>query len=220
MRIHREGTRIIQIFGGLLSLVALVSWLFLPSWVGAPLTFCFVLILAFVIRFFRVPTRPLLSDDEAVFAPCDGTVVAIEEVYEGEYFKERRIQVSIFMSIWNVHINYFPVSGQVEYFKHHYGKFLVAWHPKSSEENERTTTVVGRGERAVLFRQIAGYVARRIVSYAKEGNQATQNTECGFIKFGSRVDLFLPIDAKICIGLNDKVAGTQTVIARFAPKKD
>ena len=138
-----------------------------------------------------------------------------EEVEEKEYFKDNRIVVSVFMSIWNVHINWFPVSGTVDYFRHHHGLFLVAWHPKSSEDNERTTTVVDMGGQKIMFRQIAGMVARRIVSYARVGHRVEQNSQCGFIKFGSRVDLFLPLDADIRVKLGDKVVGTQTLIARL-----
>lgn len=169
----------------------------------------------FVMLFFRSPDRPLMEDPGTIYAPADGTVVVIEEVDENEYFKEKRLQVSVFMSLTNVHINWFPITGEVVYFKHHHGEFMVAWHPKSSEDNERTTTVV-RGERhTVLFRQIAGFVARRIVSYARVGERVRQNTQCGFIKFGSRVDLFLPLDAEVCVRLGDKVVGSQTPVARL-----
>ena len=188
---------------------------FFPVWLGGVVCFAALLGLLFVLRFFRVPKRVYPKDDDVVFSPADGTIVVIEETEETEYLHERRMQVSVFMSVWNVHINWFPVRGTVEYFRHHHGKFLVAWHPKSSEENERTTTVVGNGKVKILFRQIAGYVARRIVSYAKVGNPVGQNTQCGFIKFGSRVDLFLPLDAEICVKNGDKVVGTQTVVARL-----
>ena len=151
----------------------------------------------------------------AVFSPADGKIVALEEVDENEYFQGKRIVVSVFMSIWNVHINWFPVAGRIDYFRHHHGLFLVAWHPKSSEDNERTTTVVDMGGEKIMFRQIAGLVARRIVSYARVGHQVEQNTQCGFIKFGSRVDIFLPLDADIRVKLGDKVVGTQTLIARL-----
>ena len=145
--------------------------------------------------------------------------VNVGEVEENEYFHDTRIVVSVFMSIWNVHVNWFPVSGTVDYFRHHHGMFMVAWHPKSSEDNERTTTVIDMGGQKILFRQIAGLVARRIVSYARVGGRAEQNTQCGFIKFGSRVDLFLPTDADVQVRLGDKVVGTQTLIARLKKKE-
>jgi phosphatidylserine decarboxylase len=172
-----------------------------------------------VIWFFRIPRRPLLTDDEVVFSPCDGTVVVCEDVVESEVLGQKCLQVSIFMSITNVHINWFPVGGLVTYFKHHNGRFMIASHPKSSDENEHTTTAVEMpsGE-VVVFRQVAGFVARRIVSYARVGETATQNTPCGFIKFGSRVDLYLPLDAEILVGLGQKVRGSQTPIAHFKRK--
>jgi phosphatidylserine decarboxylase len=186
-------------------------WWMVAFWGGAALvTWCFV------VAFFRTPERPLLSDEETVFSPCDGTVVVCEDVTENEVTGERRIQVSIFMSITNVHQNWFPVGGRVTYFKHHNGRFMVAWHPKSSDDNERTTTAVETPSHGVVvFRQIAGMVARRIVSYAQVGETAVQNTPCGFIKFGSRVDLYLPLDAELLVGLGQKVRGGQTPIARF-----
>ena len=142
-------------------------------------------------------------------------MVIVEPTDVAEYLGERRIQVSVFMSVWNVHINWFPVGGMVDYYRYHPGKYLIAWHPKSSELNERTTTVVDTGKEKILFRQIAGMVARRIVSYAKPGSRVEQNTECGFIKFGSRMDIFLPPDAEICVKIGEKVTGKQTVIARL-----
>lgn len=215
MRIHKEGYAIIRTTALLLAaLVALCAW-FLPGVVAWALGVIALGFLLFVTAFFRCPARPVQTDPDVVFSPADGTVVAIEEVQENEYFHDRRLQVSVFMSIWNVHINWFPVGGTVEYFRHHHGRFLVAWHPKSSEDNERTTTVVNMGERKILFRQIAGLVARRIVSYARVGEQAQQNSQCGFIKFGSRVDIYLPVDADVRVRLGDKVTGTQSCIARL-----
>jgi phosphatidylserine decarboxylase len=169
-----------------------------------------------VIWFFRVPNRPQLTDDEVVFSPCDGTVVVCEDVVESEVLGRKCLQVSIFMSITNVHINWFPVGGRVSYFRHHNGRFMIASHPKSSDENEHTTTAVEMpsGE-TVVFRQVAGFVARRIVSYARVGEVVAQNTPCGFIKFGSRVDIYLPLTAEILVGLGQKVEGSQTPIARF-----
>lgn len=224
MKIHREGRR--KIVSPLLLLIVASSMIFVTcKWgsdnsriiiilwsVIAVLSF---LLSAFYLFFFRVPARPVIDDGDMVFAPADGTVVAVEEVTENEYFRDKRIQVSIFMSIWNVHVNWFPVGGTVDYFRHHDGDFLVAWHPKSSEKNERTTVVVNTGKEKVLFRQIAGFVARRIVSYAHEGLAVSQNAECGIIKFGSRVDLFLPPDSEIKVKLGDKTKGTQTIIAEL-----
>ncbi len=215
MKIAKEGNKIILICGvtfgviigglfffKLLTLAYIVSIFLFLKW-------CFIL------RFFRLPKRELLQDDKTIYSPADGTIVAVERVYEGEYFKEERLQVSIFMSVWNVHANWYPIGGKVKYFRHHHGKFIVANHPKSSTENERTTTVVEGDNGEVLFRQVAGYVARRIVSYVCEGEKAVQNNRFGFIKFGSRIDLFLPLDCDVAVKLRDKVVGSQSVIATF-----
>jgi phosphatidylserine decarboxylase len=170
----------------------------------------------FVIAFFRIPRREHITDENLIFSPCDGTVVVTEDVVENEVTHEKRIQVSVFMSTTNVHQNWFPVGGRVTYFKHHHGRFMVAWHPKSSDDNEHTTTAVETpAHGTVVFRQVAGMVARRIVSYARVGEEAVQNTPCGFIKFGSRVDLYLPLDAEVLVTLGQKVRGSQTPIARF-----
>lgn len=217
MRIHKEGASIILITASLAAVMAgLCLWL-LPLAAALPVSVAALAAVLFVTSFFRCPEREILREDDTVFSPADGTVVAIEEVEENEYFHDSRIVVSVFMSLWNVHVNWFPVAGTVDYFRHHHGLFLVAWHPKSSEDNERTTTVVDMGGRKILFRQIAGLVARRIVSYARVGHRVEQNSQCGFIKFGSRVDLFLPSDAEILVRLGDKVTGTQTRIARLKP---
>lgn len=169
-----------------------------------------------IVQFFRSPRKLITLDDEAILCPADGKVVVIEETEETEYFKDKRLQISIFMSPTNVHVNRNPVSGIVSYFKYHPGKFLVAWHPKSSTDNERTTVVVKKSNNVeVLFRQIAGALARRIVWYVKEGDTVQQGEEFGFIKFGSRVDLFLPIGTKVDVNIGDKVVGGKTVIARF-----
>ena len=182
-------------------------------------TLCLLLLLLFwffIVAFFREPRRVRIHDADLVFSPCDGRVVVTEVVSEDEYLKEEMLQISIFMSITNVHMNWVPVGGEVEYFKYHPGRFLVAWHPKSSTENERTTTVVRMASgRKVLFRQIAGLIARRIVSYARVGEVAGQNTQCGFIKFGSRVDVYLPLGTEVLVKLGDKVTGSQTPIARL-----
>ncbi|MBE8722935.1 phosphatidylserine decarboxylase family protein [Sphingobacterium pedocola] len=169
-----------------------------------------------IVQFFRSPTKKISVEDNIILCPADGKVVVIEETEETEYFKDKRIQVSIFMSPVNVHVNRNPISGIVSYFKYHPGKFLVAWHPKSSTANERTTVVVKhQNNTEVLFRQIAGALARRIVWYVKAGDTVTQGSEFGFIKFGSRVDLFLPLGTQIDVNINDKVVGGKTIIARF-----
>jgi phosphatidylserine decarboxylase len=167
-----------------------------------------------ILQFFRDPTRNWVTDDKAIIAPADGRVVVIEEVLETEFFKDKRLQVSIFMSPLNVHINRFPISGAVTYVKYHAGKYLVAYHPKSSTENERSTVVVTHADgKAILFRQIAGALARRIVYYCRENDRAVQGEQFGFIKFGSRVDLFLPLGTKVLVGLEEHVKGGITRIA-------
>ena len=169
-----------------------------------------------ILQFFRSPIKRITPDEQIVLCPADGKVVVIEETEETEYFKDRRIQVSIFMSPVNVHVNRNPISGVVSYFKYHPGKFLVAWHPKSSTDNERTTVVVKNGANVeVLFRQIAGALARRIVWYVKENDVVTQGAEFGFIKFGSRVDLFLPLGTELSVNIGDKVLGGKTLIAKI-----
>jgi len=170
-----------------------------------------------VLQFFRNPVRKIpVADNNLVYAPADGKVVVIEEAIETEYFNEKRLMVSIFMSPLNVHVNRNPVSGSIEYAQYHPGKYLVAWHPKSSTENERTTVVYNTGKEKILMRQIAGALARRIVNYLETGNQVKQGEDMGFIKFGSRVDLYLPLDAKIKVNLEEIVRGNQTVIAELA----
>jgi phosphatidylserine decarboxylase len=173
-----------------------------------------LIVFVLVVQFFRIPNRLLTTGDTKVIAPADGTVVVIEETEEGEYFKAPRRQVSIFMSPLNVHVNRNPVSGVVRYFKYYPGKYLVAWHPKSSTENERTTVVIESASGVqVLMRQIAGAVARRIIWYVKEGQPVEQGDEMGFIKFGSRVDVFLPLDAEILVKIGDRTKGGVTVLA-------
>ena len=214
MNLHREGYKII--FISTLILVGVVyglSSLNMYSWLQAVILVPILVLFVLVIRFFRNPPRFSDKTPNGVVSPCDGKVVVIEEVEESEYFNDKRIQISIFMSPLNVHVNRNPVSGVVNYFKYHPGKYLVAWHPKSSEKNERTTVVVENkvfGE--VLYRQIAGALARRIVNYAKVGDTVLQGTDAGFIKFGSRVDLFLPIGTKVNVKLNEVVKGGITVI--------
>lgn len=219
MTIHKEGYSIIIIT--LVILLALNYLLFLMlgnfPLVLTLLKIASLVFFLLVLNFFRSPMRKVTLNDKHVIAPADGKVVVIEETTETEVLKDRRIQVSIFMSPLNVHINRYPIGGKVSFFKYHPGLFLVAWHPKSSTENERTTMVIDndKGVR-LLVRQIAGAVARRIVFYAKEGQPAKQGEEFGFIKFGSRVDVFLPLDAKIKVNLNQKTVGGETVIAELA----
>jgi phosphatidylserine decarboxylase len=173
-----------------------------------------LLFLIIILQFFRNPNRQIVPNQNTITAPVDGKVVVIEEVFESEYFKDKRLQVSIFMSPINVHVTRFAATGRINFSKYHPGKFLVAWHPKASEENERTTVVIENsafGE--ILYRQIAGALARRIVNYATEGMQVVQGEDAGFIKFGSRVDLFLPIGTKLNVNLNDVVKGNKSIIA-------
>lgn len=183
-------------------------------WIKFSILLVSIVLFLLIIQFFRNPKRRTTLNNAHIIAPVDGKVVAIEEVYEGEYFKDKRLQVSIFMSPINVHVTRHPVSGKVIYSKYHPGKFLVAWHPKSSEENERTTVVVENkiaGE--IMYRQIAGAMAKRIVNYAEVGADVIQGSDSGFIKFGSRVDVFMPLNTKIKVSLNQKVKGGLSVIA-------
>ena len=215
MKIHKEGYNILMgsaLFLGVVNL--LVFWLF-PKFLFAIGVLSLILFLL-VLQFFRNPRREILiADDNIVYAPADGKIVTIEETEENEYFEDKRLQVSIFMSPANVHVNRNPVSGTVNYFKYHPGKYLVAGHPKSSTENERTTVVIDNGNEEILLRQIAGFLAKRIVNYVDVGEEVEQGTDMGFIKFGSRVDLFLPLDAKLEITLGQKVKGNKTILARL-----
>ncbi len=218
MKIHKEGYRIIFVA------VLLGIALFTPNvlffgelpivfWL---ITIFLVVMLYLVIQFFRVPKRTSPAGDNLIICPADGKVVVIEEVEETEYFNDKRIQISIFMSPMNVHANWNPISGITKYVKYHPGKFLVAWHPKSSTENERSTVVVEHDNgQEVLFRQIAGAVARRIVCYSEEGQQVIAGAEFGFIKFGSRIDVFLPLGTKLNIKLDDVVQGKTTIIGEL-----
>jgi len=175
-----------------------------------------IVIYLLIVNFFRFPNRVIIQDDNTILAPADGKIVVIEETEEAEYFQDKRIQVSIFMSIFNVHINWFPVNGIIRYFKYHKGNFAAAYLPKSSTENERTTIVIEcNNGKTILMRQIAGAMAKRIVSYAPVGGPARQDSHAGFIKFGSRVDLFLPLDTRIKVKLGQKTIGSQTVIGTF-----
>ncbi len=214
---HKEGFKIIRNTIITVIIVNGIAWYaFSESNLIKLLTFTSVVFIILILQFFRNPKRVIPVKSDQVIAPADGKIVVLEETVEYEYFKEKRIQVSIFMSPFNVHVNRYPISGEVKFTKYHPGKFLVAWHPKSSTENERTTIVVENEKTGpILLRQIAGAVAKRIVLYAKKGEKCSQGQDMGFIKFGSRVDLFLPLDAKINIKLNDIVKGGQTIIARF-----
>lgn len=171
--------------------------------------------LGFVTYFFRNPKRKIIADDNKIICPADGKIVVIEEVEVDEYFEDRRLQVSIFMSPTNVHVNRNPISGEVKYSAYHPGKYLVAWHPKSSELNERTSIVLDNGNFDIMMRQIAGKLARRIVNYLEEGEEVEQGEQFGFIKFGSRIDLFLPLNTKINVAIGQKVKGGITVIGEL-----
>lgn len=212
---HKEGTKTILLGIIFTAILLLVSDNFIEIiWLKKSFQIAAFLILIIILQFFRNPKRIAALSENHVLAPVDGKVVVIEEVFEGEYFKDKRIQVSIFMSPINVHVTRYAISGIVKFSKYHPGKFLVAWHPKASEENERTTVVVeNQTFGAILYRQIAGALAKRIVNYAEEGMQVIQGTDAGFIKFGSRVDLFLPLGTPINVVLNQKAIGGKTIIA-------
>ena len=212
---HKEGAQSILIGVVFTAVVLLLSDKFIElNWLKMALQISAFVLLIIILQFFRNPKRTVITNDNQILAPVDGKVVVIEEVYEGEFFKDKRIQVSIFMSPINVHVTRYALSGIVKFSKYHPGKFLVAWHPKASEENERTTVVIeNKTFGAVLYRQIAGALARRIVNYAEEGMQVIQGEDAGFIKFGSRVDLFLPLGTPINVALNQKAIGGMTVIA-------
>ena len=212
---HKEGAQSILIGVVFTAVVLLLSDKFIDlNWLKMTIQISAFILLIIILQFFRNPKRTVITNENQILAPVDGKVVVIEEVYEGEFFKDKRIQVSIFMSPINVHVTRYALSGIVKFSKYHPGKFLVAWHPKASEENERTTVVIeNKTFGAVLYRQIAGALARRIVNYAEEGMQVIQGEDAGFIKFGSRVDLFLPLGTPINVVLNQKAIGGKTVIA-------
>jgi len=216
MRLHREGYKYILIATVVWALIGYFSYRFLFE---VPIVFWLLNIIIFllwfwIIWFFRLPNRTFSMGEERIVAP-DGKVVVIEETFEPEYFKDKRLQVSIFMSPLNVHVNRNPISGVVKYMKYHPGKYLVAWHPKSSTENERTTLVIGNNKMDLLMRQIAGALARRICFYVKEGDEVKQNEEFGFIRFGSRVDVFFPIGTKVDVKIGEVVKGGITVLAHL-----
>lgn len=217
MTIHKAGYSLLIKILLILIAINLVVYYFIPNpTVVHTILISSIIIYLFIVNFFRFPNRVIIQDDNTILAPADGKIVVIEETEEPEYFKDRRIQVSIFMNIFNVHINWFPINGIIQYFKYHKGNFAAAYLPKSSTENERTTIVIeGNNGQTVLMRQIAGAMAKRIVSYAPVGGKARQDQHAGFIKFGSRVDLFLPLDTKIEVKLGQKTTGSQTVIGTF-----
>jgi phosphatidylserine decarboxylase len=218
MTIHKEGYKSIAIgviLFGIINILSfyllsfsspILSWLIFAATLG---------LLLFLVSFFRIPKRNLTTQDNAIIAPADGKVVVIEEVQADEYFTDRRIQVSIFMSPLNVHVNRNPVSGEVAYSEYHKGKYLVAWHPKSSTENERHTVVYRKDGKELLIKQIAGALAKRICNYLQAGQKVEQTAEMGFIKFGSRVDILLPLDAKVLVKIGDKPQGGVTVVATW-----
>ncbi|OHT45372.1 phosphatidylserine decarboxylase family protein [Flavobacterium tructae] len=215
---HKEGGPSILLGTVFAVAVLLIAEKFIDiNWLRIVVQLAGLLVLIIILQFFRNPKRIAIRNSDHILAPVDGKVVVIEEVYEGEFFKDKRLQVSIFMSPINVHVTRYAMDGIIKFSKYHPGKFLVAWHPKASEENERTTVVIENetfGQ--VLYRQIAGALARRIVNYAKEGMQVVQGTDAGFIKFGSRVDLFLPLGTPINVVLNQKAVGGKTIIATKA----
>jgi phosphatidylserine decarboxylase len=216
MRLHKEGYKIVAI--------AILIWLiinYLVRLTGETVFSVFILLstlplLILTIRFFRYPNRVINESLKSVISPADGTIVAIEETTETEYFKDRRLQISVFMSVYNVHINWNPVPGEVTYFRHHSGHFMAAYLPKSSTLNERASTVIKMADGTeILVRQIAGAVAKRIITYSEVGKQVTQKNELGFIRFGSRVDIYLPVGTKVNVELCQEVTGSQTILAEL-----
>jgi len=218
MTIHKEGYKTIVAGVMAFALINLLSFYFISfsqpwiSWVLFALTLALLL---FLVSFFRVPARKLTLDEKLIICPADGKVVVVEETFEEEYFKDKRIQVSIFMSPANVHQNRNPVGGEVVYNQYHKGKYLVAWHPKSSSENERNSMVIKSGSGEILVKQIAGALAKRIINYAELGQQVKQSAEMGFIKFGARVDVLMPIGTKVKVNLHQAVQGGVTVLAEW-----
>ncbi|MEM7086588.1 MAG: phosphatidylserine decarboxylase family protein [Bacteroidota bacterium] len=212
---HKEGHKIIVItFFIVVSCSILINEFVTLEWLRILLLVALIVFLVLILQFFRNPKRAYTPNVDQIMSPVDGKVVVIEEVFEKEYFNEKRLQISVFMSPLNVHVTRYPVGGKVAFSKYHPGKYLVAWHPKASEENERTTVVVKSPSFGdILHRQIAGALAKRIVNYAEEGQEVSQTAESGFIKFGSRVDVFLPLDANVNVSLNQKVKGGVSILA-------
>jgi phosphatidylserine decarboxylase len=218
MKIHKEGFPTILISTIITAvIVTLTVILIMPRYpiLGWLIAVGIVGLLIFILSFFRIPNRTYTEGEDMIVAPCDGTVVVIEEVEADEYFKDKRLQVSIFMSPLNVHVNRNPVSGEVVYSQYHPGKYLVAWHPKSSTDNERHSVVYRQHGKEMLVKQIAGALAKRIVNYLKPGDKVLQGAEMGFIKFGSRVDLLLPLDTNVEVKINQKVKGGVTVLGKW-----
>jgi phosphatidylserine decarboxylase len=217
LRIHREGKKILQRTILILGLLNIAVFYFVENrWIENVVLIVSIVLYLLVLQFFRNPKRFFQVDNNVILAPADGKIVAIEEIEEPEYFKKKMIQISIFMSPLNVHVNRYPISGVIKYAKYHAGAFLVAWHPKSSTLNERTTVVVQSPSGVeVLYKQIAGALARRIVMYPQEGQKVLQGTDSGFIKFGSRVDVILPLDANILVKIGDKARGGEQVLAEL-----
>ena len=219
MTIHREGFRTIGITALLFGIVNVLSISFLSeslNWLSLTIFFVTLVFFLFIISFFRIPTRTLTINTNHIISPADGKVVVIEEIIDTEYFNDKRIQLSVFMSPANVHVNRNPINGEVVYNQYHKGKYLVAWHPKSSTENERWSVAVKNEKGTILYKQIAGALAKRICNYTKVGQQVKQTEEYGFIKFGSRVDVLLPLGTKINVDLNQKVQGGVTVLATWS----
>ena len=215
MGIHKEGRSwLITSFSLWVLITAMLIYLDVALVITAIVSTLLLFIFIILLQFFRKPYREGVTGSEMIISPADGKIVVIEKTTETEYLQEEVIQISVFMSPFNVHMNWYPVAGEVEYYKYHPGKYLVAWHPKSSTENERSTIVVRRSDgRKILFRQIAGILARKICCYAQEGIIVKQSNEFGFIKFGSRVDIFIPLDSKINVKIGDIVKGSQTILA-------
>ena len=216
MYIHKEGYKPIAIAAIIFAILNLLSFYFISYSLPALSWIIFIALfglLLFIISFFRIPNRQLTKDDNKVVAPADGKVVVIEEMFDEEYFKEKRLQISIFMSPANVHVNRNPLSGEVTYNQYHKGKYLVAWNPKSSTENERHSVVIRHAKGEILVKQIAGALAKRIINYLQVGQQVSQTNELGFIRFGSRVDVLLPVGSKVEVALNQVVQGGVTVLA-------
>ena len=217
MTLHKAGYKLLLKILGVGILLNLASYYFINNIVIVyTILITSIVIYLLIVNFFRFPNRVIIQDDNTILAPADGKIVVIEETEEPEYFKDRRIQVSIFMNIFNVHINWFPVNGIIKYFKYHKGNYAAAYLPKSSTENERTSIAIEcKNGQTILMLQIAGAIAKRIVSYTPVGGKARQDQHAGFIKFGSRVDLFLPLDTKIEVKLGQKTIGSQTIIGTF-----
>ena len=219
MKIHKESIKLIILFSVIALAITCLLVFLMPQYCKPILITCtiiYVMKLLFILRFFRVPYRVINKVENGVISPADGTIIAIEEELESEYFNEKRLKISIFMSVNNVHVNFHPISGTVEYVKHHSGRYFIAKLPKASKENEHNTVVIKQNEeRIILYRQIAGLIARRIVCHLKKGMLAVQGEEMGMIRFGSRVDVFLPVNSEVSVTVGDKVVAQKSVLAYF-----